>query len=461
MNRPEGFKTFTTAGVREASAFCGLGIFRHRKSLLLFVGLMLGALLNMYVKEGFERLDFFQSTDLYKFQLSGQRLSAGESMYWAAPAEQAVESNCRKDGQLEAGGASDKSARAGEPSLCLHPNLNPPVFGFIALALAALPPSAAWWIWGVASGLASLIALSLIAGTLTTKSPDLVLMTALAWVAFLFYYPSFTAYSLGQVTFFLFLPLVAGWLALRNGQDFVAGAWIGLAASLKPFFGLFLLLFFAGRYWRAVAGFVLVGLVALMGGAWLAGVKSYFQYASILSDVTWLSASWNGSIAGFLDRIARAAGDTSALRVDWLWSSMKITLVAAVLWISLGAVFKARRLGRALQSDILFGIAVPAMLLMSPLGWLYYYPFLFLTFYAIVVCSTRLEHAVRYKLLIGVAVALTAIPTPLLPGYTLSSPQEWFWDAGRYTYALLISFGLIAFIAMRTAMPELKGQEAS
>ena len=461
MKPQEASNSLKSTGARDLSVFCIPGVVRYRKSFLLFAFLIFGALVNLYLKEGFERLEFFPSTDLYKFQLSGQRLLVGESMYWTAPAEQAVESHCSKDGQLVSRSASGKPVGPSEPSLCLHPNLNPPVFGFVALLLADLSPSGVWWIWAIASATASIVAFGLFAGILTTKPFDQIVITIISWIAFLLYYPSFAAYSLGQVTFILFLPLIAGWLALRKGQDFLAGAWIGLAASLKPFFGLFLLLFFVGRYWRAATGFIFICFLALIGGAWLAGINSYFEYMSILGDVTWLSASWNGSIAGYLDRIFKGIGGDSASHLIWLSGAIKIAIVSAVFLIGAGATVVTRNLDREVRADILFALAIPAMLLISPLGWLYYYPFLFLTFYAIAAQSMPLNHSVRYRLLIAVAIAMTAVPTPLLPGYTLSSPLEWFWDAGRYTYALLIGFGLIVFIAIRLGMSKPEVQAAA
>ena len=94
---------------------------------------------------------------------------------------------------------------------------------------------------------------------------------------FFAYFPTFANSSYGQLTLFLLLDVTLAWLALRNGKNQAAGCWLGAAASIKPFFGLFLIALLISRNWRAASAFIAVcGLGFLLGGL-LAGFSAYLD----------------------------------------------------------------------------------------------------------------------------------------------------------------------------------------
>src|SRR5436189_228849 len=71
--------------------------------------------------------------------------------------------------------------------------------------------------------------------------------------------------GLGQVGYWLMLLATLAWLADRAGHATRAGCWLGLLATLKPFYGLFGLYLLWRKDWRAFGGFaatVVVGTAA-------------------------------------------------------------------------------------------------------------------------------------------------------------------------------------------------------
>ena len=108
-------------------------------------------------------------------------------------------------------------------------------------------------------------------------------------------------------------------------------------------------------------------------------------------------------------------------------------------------VFKlAKSSDQKLYADALVALTIPAMLLISPLGWNYYFPLLIISFVVIWNLTADLPNGRICRLLL-IAVIIPTIPWK--PFITSDSPRVWFWDAGVYFYLLLFTFLLTAFLA--------------
>ncbi|MEQ1531745.1 MAG: glycosyltransferase family 87 protein [Methylococcales bacterium] len=303
----------------------------------------------------------------------------------------------------------------------------------------------AWWLWSISSLICGILALLLIfksevfpAATANTK--------ILVGLGFFAYYPTFVNSSYGQVTLFLFLISTLAWLALRAEKNLSAGCWLGIAASFKPFFGLFLSTVLISRNWRAVGAFLVVcGLCFLLGGLVL-GFSAYNAYFAMLGEVNWLTTSWNSSFTGFFVRIF-SGSDHNVWIDDPMLGRQFARGCALLLVIAMSAVIYKQSLSadRKLRADTLMALTIPAMLLLSPLGWMYYFSLLFINVLVVWNLTAELANGRIYRLLL----LLVTIPTlPARPlSYSVHTPRVWFWDAGVFFYLLVFMFSVTAFLA--------------
>lgn len=416
--------------------------------LIAVVAMMVGVwLANLYITEWRALLQAPSATDFYKFYLSGKRLQQGLSMYWEPLPRQSLGDPCFVDSQ---GHANDPVAFT---DACLHPNLNPPFFAVLAWPLAHLDYAAAWAVWSVTSVACGLLGAVCLALTDVQQKAGRAWRIPLVCLALFAYFPTYASLTYGQTTLFVLLLLVLGWRSLRQGCDVQAGVWFGLAASLKPFVALALLAMLFGGYLRAFrAAFVTCILAAVMGLI-LVGWDDHRDYMKIAGDVTWLAASWNASFAGYFSRIFGGSENVPWLQASMLAKLLAALFSAAVLMVVGILLHRTREWSRGARVDILFALIVPAMLLISPLGWLYYFPLLCAGFAVVWRLSGALKsvHCARVALLM--LLVLTSIPRVLEPARVMNDAYFWFWGGAIYSYALITYFLVVLAVAWRLSAP--------
>lgn len=327
---------------------------------LWFLLLVWGGIIFLIYAESFlDQLAAPIGSDFYKFYISAKRLLAGESAYWV------------KDAVVGGTGSLLNEARVG-----LHSNLNPPFFIIVMLPLALLDYGIAFSLWSVFSvicGAAGVYwVLKIMWGT-----PPPVVVNFLVQLVFFSYYPSFSNFNYGQLAFFIFFILVLALNFCNAGNKTAGGILIGLAASIKLFCGFFILMLFFAKSWRAFFASVLAVVVFALVGAVFGGVESYFQYFAMLKTIDWYGVNWNASYAGFFYRILSSEYGFGWENARGVWvqaANMLTALVAAYLSFQMASEVEKN------QFNGFFALAVPLMLIISPLGWSYYFPLLFLVF---------------------------------------------------------------------------------
>ncbi len=337
----------------------------------------------------------------------------------------------------------------GEP---LNPNLNPP-FQAVAMApLGLLPYPAAFWLWSLLS-LAAAVGGALLVERATRKVGG----NGGRWLTFvvvlLAYFPTWATLAYGQLSLLLFLLVSAGWLAARRGRDGLAGIVLGLALSLKLFTGLFVLLFLLQRRWRLLlwlgGAFVVCTLAALPAG----GLESYRQYRAILGGTDWYAASWNASFAGFFARIFGGSRNVplfdSPLLAQLLTAAATAGTVALLVWV----VLAQGRVTVAVRFDVGFAATVVAMLLVSPLGWMYYFPLLLIPGAVLWRLAEDLPSPRRWRASVVLAWLLSTTPHLLVPSARFNDPVGWFTYAGAYFYALLVFGGMLVAVMKQADQP--------
>lgn len=328
---------------------------------------------------------------------------------------------------------------------CFHPNLNPPVFILLTAPLAWLSFQSAWMLWFCLS-------LACLAGSVEfirreQLIPGGTVMFCAVSQAFLLYVPTLASFFLGQVTFQVMLAVVLGWRALRHGRDWAAGAWLGLAVSVKPFVGLLAVgLFLLGNK-RALMAMLLAGLACGALG-WLAGGwEAYRDYLEALRTISWQAASWNTSFAGFFSR--PLGGSRNIPWIDapaWARGLTDLAALAVLVTYAL-SIRRLLALSAAPRADWLLALSLPAMLLISPLGWLYYFPLLLLTALGVWRAGGAMKQPRRFRAALVATLVLSSIPSGMISAKHNNDPLDWFGATGFYTVALAQLFVLAVMAA--------------
>ena len=192
-----------------------------------------------------------------------------------------------------------QEAAAQEGGAVLSPNLNPPHFNYFLRPLTWLELPRAFLAWLAMSVLALFMSVVVIVRTTELRWGATLGMFAFLYAAS----PTVTTLLTGQVGLVLLLPFTIAWASARQRRYVVAGAWIGVCASIKPFFLLFVPYLVARRQMGA-AVVSLVPVVILFGiGVAYYGVNAYRAWIDDLVSVAWAEHYMNASVLGFVERM--------------------------------------------------------------------------------------------------------------------------------------------------------------
>ena len=332
------------------------------------------------------------------------------------------------DPRTQGGAAQDTGAL---PS----PNLNPPHFIYLLRPFTWVDLPQAFLAWLATSILALLLSVVVIVRTAELRWRATAALSVGLYVAA----PTVATLLTGQVGLVLLLPFTIAWARARQHRYVSAGVWIGVCASVKPFFLLFVPYLAVRRQMGAAVG-SLVPVVGLFGiGIAYYGVDAYQMWIDDLVSVSWAEHYLNASVLGFVERTL----STSA------WQQVPIVhapKMVAPLWITICAGVSVATLWRvrSISSvDAQFLLITSAALLLSPLGWTYYLWFLAPP---VVVVVSEFAAVGRREILLGLGLAGFLAP-PLLPRVAL----EWSYGLGTATFGSIYFWSLAALwvVAMR------------
>jgi hypothetical protein len=178
----------------------------------------------------------------------------------------------------------------------------------------------------------------------------------------------------GQLATLISFWYVLAWLLLRRRRDLAAGVALGLAATLKFYPGLPIVLLALCRRWRCTAGAALgwgvpaAGVTAVIGWrAWLQFLEQARPYT-----VAWLPHLRNASLHGIVQRIHYPICEYGAA-IRPLWEAGTYYASAATLALTAALWWQTRRDARPGGAiDVPFAMFVCASLLGSPYYWEHY-----------------------------------------------------------------------------------------
>lgn len=258
-------------------------------------------------------------------------------------------------------------------------NLSTPPMMMLMLPFAYLNYGTAFILWTILSFLIILSSLYCLYINTRQDFSFLILM-----IGFLLFYPTLIALLAGQVTFILLGLLVAAWYFGRESHMPLAGFLLGLAFSLKIFFGLFIVFLFMLHEWKAIAAFCMAVAITALLSIYCFGSPVFFDYHHVFSEIHWYSTNWNVSWYGLMTRLFPILNESN---VTVFHNGL---IGKLLLWLGYGMITWGMMIflkpinNTKARWDLGFAYVTTSMLLLSPLGWLYYFPLLVLPFLSII-----------------------------------------------------------------------------
>jgi hypothetical protein len=259
-----------------------------------------------------------------------------------------------------------------KPTKIIHLwDLNPPHSHLLYIPLAVMPSSLALAAWFAVSGLCLYGSIQIIVSELGIELTP----RRLWWLVIGLL--SFSAMGIALVTAHISFPMTLvvtlAWRDARHGRWGKAGCWLGLVLSIKPFLLIFVPYLVLKCCWRGLAALGLTIAAAFLLGLVVFGVESHHSWLRMLSRAdSWAWLPLNASLYGMISRLfiqnpmftSIATLDPGVVRTAWL-----------VLGIPAGIVALLRTLADPIRegADRAFAILLVSAVLLSPLGWIYYF----------------------------------------------------------------------------------------
>jgi hypothetical protein len=340
-------------------------------------------------------------------------------------------------------------------------NAHPPAAILLALPLASLPYRDAALVWNLTSLGMLVVSLCLVRTGLRIPFSFWSLFP-LATLLMLCT-PLLMQQHLGQLNLAILLLLTGVWAADRSGRPLLAGVCLGLATAIKLFPGFLFLYFILRGQWKTVivgtiSVFLLTGFTAV-----LFGPEAYrYYFVVVLPRVAKFRGLWaNASLVGFWVKLFDPPPEYP--RVVPIWRSPAAARLGVI--VSCSAVLAVlawivRRSKSLPEQDLAFGLAVTAMLLVSPITWEHY---LLLLLVPIAVTWVRLPQSDAARILfMAILVAFWSWPLQIdnliIPGGVstgLAMPIHTITILSYQCYALLglFALGVVEFLSGYQLMP--------
>jgi hypothetical protein len=324
----------------------------------------------------------------------------------------------------------------GEPGALrpARPNLNHPITIPLLVPFTRLPQAPSFLLWdglGLAAFLVA-VALAVRATHLRlTRASGALLVAALVTCPGVIY-----GLQLGQWGLLLSLPIVAGWLLLREStprnerwRTIAAGLLLGGVVTLKPFLLPLLVLFLPRRRWPGLLAAGASGATLSALALPLLGLGAYFDWFRALRSIDWYDHGLNLSLNGFLHRVVPQPIPGV---IGWVLQGLAVVL--GIVVVGRGAD------SRPVATDRAVGVLLLLSLLGSPLGWLYYTPMIIIPALLPSV-ATWPTLAARRRRFLGAATLLLWMPIILEPLW-----PNTLW--GDLTVRAAPTYGLVALLTL-------------
>jgi Glycosyltransferase family 87 len=339
---------------------------------------------------------------------------------------------------------------AGRASFKTGPNLNPPFFIALTAPLGNLSYRQSFYIWSLVSILCGVLSIVLVLKHLNAQISKLGYWISL--LTFFTYFPTFSCLHYGQTTLFLLLLLVSAWLAARQKKITASAIILGITLNIKLFIGLFAFYFLILKQWRALSWFMMSAFICSAVAWALVGSDAYATYMQIFHKITWFSSSWNISLYGLLARLL-GHGEKNVALIPSTPEDFNLVyglLVGLILSIVFYLVRKQIH-NEALKIDLHFSIITIALLLISPLTWIYYLPLLVIPCISLL-NLVRLNYAPDVLLCgLWLLLFITGLPLKMFAPEEITANNAVYVFLGNSLFLLSLIFlgGIVFFMIER------------
>lgn len=313
-------------------------------------------------------------------------------------------------------------------------NLGTPFFMVLAIPLALVKIKIAFIIWNYLGLLAMLASLMIILQEYRLFNN--VALACLSLTLCLASYPVYLNLFFGQVGLFLFLFLVLLWRNIKHDQYLYAGFWLGMSCLIKPFFGLFFILFLLQKNWRLLTA----ASITLSSGIFISlvvfGKLIYLDYLQVVQQSHWYSSSLNFSLYAYVGRLF---GLHESNAVWFNYPNLTINIyVLGTLILLLGLYKISQYHSDRRKQDFAIAYTCIAMLLITPLSWQYYFILLILPCLIILHDFMTKSYSPALMLLLLLAILLLNTPAANLRPFEIKADYLLFTEFGYSFYALII-----------------------
>ena len=236
--------------------------------------------------------------------------------------------------------------------------MNPPHFQLLMRPLTAFPAETASAIF---RGLSIVCAIGCV-WWLARTSPERWSLADIG--AVMAWSPAALNISLNQITWLMWPLLVYAWTAWRKDRWTAGAIAYGIALSLKPFLGVFLLWMLITRRFRPAIVSAAVAAVSFSIGILVYGLEVFRNWTKAVGDIVWWQSTMNASFQGFMARSLTSPYDDLAVE-PWYVMPLALGGGAVILLVTLWYT-------RNRSIDESWTPLVASALLASPRGWLYY-----------------------------------------------------------------------------------------
>jgi hypothetical protein len=254
-------------------------------------------------------------------------------------------------------------------SVVIPENLNPPFFLQLISPLAQLSiktASSFWFGISLISGIwGALLGLHLM------SSPGFFKKNWLTYLyIYLAMYSTLMNTSYNQIGGILLFFITVGYYFFLRQHDYWAGIFWGIIITIKLFPALLFIFAFSQKRYKLIAVMLLTVLLACLWPLLAKGPEIYELYFKMIFNIQWQGGNWNASISGFLFRLFTLEFAHQHLFV------IKI-IYFFVFLVLLAWYIKALNAHRdKSENHRAFCLTLTLMVLMSPMGWLYYFSIL-------------------------------------------------------------------------------------
>lgn len=329
----------------------------------------------------------------------------------------------------------------------LPANLNPPFFLQLMSPLAQLNYQLASSLWLICSiilgGIGALLSFKL------TCSDD---YFKKYWLALLFIYLGMFSTLMntgaGQIGGVLLFFIMTGYYCYLRRLDSLAGIFWGVIIAIKLFPGLLFLFVFNQKRYKVFLVMLITCLLACLLPFLIKGAEVYSFYVKMLPYISWFGDNWNASLYGFIFRLfidEKSSQNLVLIKITYLFF-----FIILLLWYAkkISSFRKTTKEHNALDHRE-FCLTLVMMLLMSPMGWIYYFSLLMMPL-IIIWQSLNQEKSVSSKIPALWVLSLFLINFPI--GYVEAKNMSTF--IYKLSFFSLYFYGLVLITYLVSGLRE-------